>query len=121
MGGKSIVTSALKYDDVYAVIESNSALPECCPFEIGFELLCSDGIIRFDAAYGEYTKEEFAVMKNGNPREVLQVEEKDDYEEAIKHIRRCMQAGVKSEYIDIKTAVSSIKLKEMIVRSLNVL
>jgi len=118
-GGKSIVTSALKYDDAYAVIESNSALPECCPFEIGFELLCADGIIRFDAAYGEYTKEEFAVIRNGKPHEVLQVEEKDDYEEVIKHIRRCIQTGVKSEYIDIKAAINSIKLKEMIVQSLN--
>jgi len=117
-GEKSIVTSVLKYDGMYAVLESSSALPECCPFEIGFELLCTDGIIRFDAAYGDYTKEEFSIIRNGKPREVLQIDEKDDYEEVIKHIRYCLQNGVKSEFIDIEAAVNTVKLKEMILRSL---
>ena len=103
---------------MYAVLESNSNLPDCCPFEIGFELLCSDGIIRFDAAYGEETKEEFSVVKNGKPREVFRVEEKDDYEEVVKHIRACVQNNVKSDLIDIEDAIRSVKLKEMILRSL---
>ena len=117
-GGKSIVTSILKYNGLYAVLESNSALPECCPFAIGFELLCTDGIIRFDAEYGDYTKEEFSVTKNGKPRQVLKIEEKDDYEEVIRHVQYCLQNGVKSEFTDIEVAVKTIKLKEIIMRSL---
>ena len=116
--GKSIVTSTFINNGLYAVMESNSAMPEGCSFEIGFELLCSDGVIRFDAAYGEYTNGEFSIVKSDKPREVLQLDEKDDYEEVIKHIRDCLQNGVKGEFLDIEAAIKTVKLKEMIMHSI---
>ena len=116
--GKSIVTSALNYDDMYAVMESNSSLPECCPFEIGFELFFTDGIVRYEAVYGEYTKEEFSIIRNGEAREELHCDEKDEYEEVIKHVRDCINSNSKSDLVDIKYAVNQVKLKEMIIQSL---
>ncbi len=115
--GKSIVTSALSYNDMYAVLESNSSLPECCPFEIGFELFFTDGVLRYDAVYGSYTKEELSVTGNGKAREIIQLDSKDEYEEVIRHIQNCIHNNVKSELIDIEAAVNTVKLKEMIMQS----
>ena len=117
-GGKSIITSALNYESMYAVLESNSSMPDCSPFEIGFELLFTDGIVRYDAVYGDYTKEELSIIRGGKPREVVQLDSKDENEEAIRHIRYCLQNNAKSEIIDIEAAVNAVKLKEMIMRSL---
>ncbi|MCL2602853.1 MAG: Gfo/Idh/MocA family oxidoreductase [Defluviitaleaceae bacterium] len=117
-GTQSIVTSALIYDKMYAVMESSSAMPECCPFEIGFELVCTEGVIRCDAVYGDYTNEAFSVTKNGKPRETRDVTEVDDYVEVVKHIKHCLQNNKKSDRIDIANAIDSVKLKEMIIRSM---
>jgi predicted dehydrogenase len=118
-GGKSsVVTSSYVHKDVYAVLESNSALPHCRPFEIGFELLCDDGIIKFDALYGDYTKEELSVVGNSKPFEIFRCEDKNDYAEAIKHIRHCMINNIKSEVIDIEHAILSVKYKEMVLNFL---
>nr|WP_308743125.1 Gfo/Idh/MocA family oxidoreductase [uncultured Anaerocolumna sp.] len=116
--GESIVTSALSYNGMYAVLESNSSLPKCCPFEIGFELFFTDGVVRYDAVYGSYTKEEFSVTGNDKDREVLQLDSKDEYEEVIRHIQNCLHNNVKSDRIDIEDAVNTVKLKEMIMQSL---
>ncbi|MCL1995680.1 MAG: Gfo/Idh/MocA family oxidoreductase [Defluviitaleaceae bacterium] len=116
---KSIVTSALNYDGLYAVLESNSCLPNCCPFEIGFELLFENGIARFDAIYHEeFEKEEFLVTANGKPREIVELDSKDEYEEVLKHILKCLKCDVKSDLIDIDNAIKGVKLKEMILKSL---
>ena len=113
-GKKSIVTSVLEYNSLYAIIESNSCMPDCCPFEIGFELLFSNGIVRYDEIYGEYTKKEFSITSNGKPREVLQIESKDDFAESVKHVLNCLQNNEKSSLIDIEAAVNAVKVKEMI-------
>jgi len=119
-GSKSFITSVLDYKNVYAIMQSDSTLPECCPFGIGFELVFTEGIIKFDAIYGEYTKEDFYILQNGKQREVLPVESTDDYEETFKHVLLCLQNGVKSEIIDVENALNTIKIKEMILRSLNI-
>ena len=118
--GKSIVISSFINDGIYTVMESNSTLPDGCAieFEIGFELLCSGGCIRFDAIYGEYCNEEFSITKNGKPREVLSIDEVNDNEEVIKHIRYCLSKGIKSELIDIENATKTVRLMEMINKSL---
>jgi len=116
-GSKSIITSFLKYNSLYAILESNSAMPECCPFEIGFELLCTEGIIRFDAVYGDYTSEEFSITVNGKIREIMQIDEVDDFEESIRHVLYCLQNNKKSDLIDIEAAANTIKLKEMVVNA----
>ena len=117
---KSIVTSSFINDGIYTVMESNSALPDGCAvnFEIGFEMLCSDGCIRFDASYGDYYHEEFSIIRSGIPREVLSIDEVNDNEEVIKHIRYCLNNGIKSELIDIENAINTVKIMEMIVKSL---
>ena len=118
--GKSIVTSVLNYDGLYAVLESNSCLPECCPFEIGFELLFENGIARFDALYHEgFEKEEFNIIANNKSRELIELDAQNEYEEVLKHILKCLQCGVKSELIDIDNAIQGVKLKEMILKSLH--
>lgn len=103
---------------MYAVLESNSSLPKCCPFEIGFKLFFTDGVVQYDAVYGSYTKEEFSVTGNDKDREVLQLDSKDEYEEVIRHIQNCLHNNVKSDRIDIEDAVNTVKLKEMIMQSL---
>ncbi|MCL2500434.1 MAG: Gfo/Idh/MocA family oxidoreductase [Defluviitaleaceae bacterium] len=117
-GAKSVVTSILTYDQLYAVMESSSAMPECNPFEIGFELVCTEGVIRCDAVYGDYTNEVFSVTCNGKPREAWDVTEVDDYVEVVKHIKHCLQNNKKSDRIDIVNAIDSVRLKEMIVKSM---
>ena len=121
-GGKSIVTSILKYTDIYAVLESISAMPECSAFEIGFELLCTEGVIRFDAAYSdEYTKVDFTIERNGKTRDIVEFMESDDYEEVLRHVLDCLHSGEKSKFIDIETAVKTVELKEMIISSLGLI
>lgn len=115
---KSILTSTFNYKDSYAVLESNSSMPDSCPFSIGFELVFSHGIIKYNAVYGEYTKTEFEVIRDGKPREVLTLEEKDDYEETTKHVISCLNNNVKSELIDINCAIESINTKDKILHSL---
>lgn len=117
-GGKSIVTSALAYDGLYAVLESNSSLPDCCPFAIGFELLFSNGVVCYDAVFGDYPKEEFSITRKDRPREVVQLDSRDDCEETFRHVLLCLQNNTKSGLIDIEAAVKEVKLKEMILRSL---
>ena len=116
--GQSVVISSLGYGDRFAVLESNSSLPNCCPFEIGFELFFAQGVVRYDAVYGSFTREEFSITGNDKAREVVQLERKDEYEEVIRHIRGCLLNGVKSDLVDIEAAVNTVKLKEMILQSL---
>ena len=74
--------------------------------------------MRYDAVYGIFTREEFSITGNDKAREVVQLERKDEYEEIIRHIRGCLQNGVKSDLVDIEAAVNTVKLKEMILQSL---
>lgn len=119
LDNKSIITSILNYEDKYAVLESDSSLPECCPFGIGFELVFTNGMIQYNAAYGEYTNEEFSILSNNKPREVVKLDMKDEYEEVFRHVLLCLQNKAKSEFIDINAAINTVKLKEMILKSLN--
>ena len=113
-GEESIVTTTLGYGNAYAIMESYSNLPECCPFAIGFELIFTKGIVQYDAVYGEYTKEEFSVTANNKPREVITIDGRDEYEEIFRHVLYCLQNNTKSNIIDIDSAVNTVKIKEMI-------
>lgn len=119
MDGKSVVTSTFNYENEYAVLKSDSSLPECLPFGIGFELIFTGGIIQYDAVYGEYTNEEFSIIRNDSPRKVIKLDMKDDYEEVLRHVLLCLQNNEKSRLIDIGSAINSVKLKEKILKSLN--
>jgi predicted dehydrogenase len=112
--GKSIVTSIFKTENIYITAQSNSSLPESCPFSIGFELIFTNGLIRFDAIYGEYTKEEFIVFQNGKKAEIVQLDMKDDYEETFNHVLECINNNQRSPLIDIDFAINQIKVKDMI-------
>jgi len=114
---KSIVTSSLYYENCYAILESNSNMPYCCPFEIGFEIVFENGVIRYDAVYGEFTREECSVFENNKPREVLSLKMKDEYEEVFKHLLFCLTNNLKSELIDIENAINTVKIKKMIIDS----
>ena len=118
-GGKSIVTSTLLTQNSYAILESTSCLPDSCPFTIGFELVFSDGIVRFDAIYGDYTKEEFIVFQNGKPTETLNLDMKDDYEETFKHVLQCIENETKSPVLDIEAGINQLKIKDMILTSID--
>jgi len=117
-GGKSVVTSILHAKNHYAVLESNSCLPECCPFAIGFELVFANGHIRYEALYGEYEKETFIMFQNGKTAEVVELDTKDEYEEVLKHILHCIQNNTKSPLLDIDFAINQVKVKEMILMSM---
>jgi hypothetical protein len=117
-GQESIVTSALCYENSFAILESNSGMPYCRPFDIGFELVFEDSVVCFDANYGEFTREEFAIYKNGKSREVLSLNNHDEYEEAMKHLLFCLTNNIKSDVIDIEHAINSVKIKEMVIDSL---
>lgn len=118
-GGKSIITTTLKTGNVYAVLESNSSLPVCCPFAIGFELVFTNGVMRYDAIYGEYTKEELIIFQNGKPAEIMKLDMKDDYEETFKHVLHCIQNKAKSPMLDIEAAINQVRVKNMIFESID--
>lgn len=117
-GGKSIVTSVFYYGNRYATLESNSNMPCCRPFDIGFEIVFENGVICYDAVYGEFTREDFFVFKDSMPREVISLNMKDEYEEVFKHLLFCLANNIQSDLIDISHAINSIKIKEMIIDSL---
>ena len=117
--GKSIITSTLKNKDNFAVLESNSCLPESYPFSIGFELVFTKGTIRYDAIYGDYTDEKFIVFENDMPAEILKLDEKDDYEESLRHVLQCIQNDIKSPLLDIDAAINTVRVKDMILTSFN--
>ena len=117
-GDKSVVTSTLRTKNNYAVLESNSSLPNCCPFAIGFELVFSDGMVKYDAVYGEYTEEKFIVFQNGKPTEIVKLDTKDDYEESFKHILHCIQNNTKSPMLDLDAAINTVKVQDMILMSI---
>jgi predicted dehydrogenase len=119
LNGKSVVTTTFQTKDHYAVLESNSILPDSCPFSIGFELVFSKGLLRYDAIYGEYTEEKFIIFENGKSPEILKLDEKDDYEESFRHILQCIQNNTKSSLLDINAAIDTVKVKDMILMSLN--
>jgi predicted dehydrogenase len=116
-GGKSVVTSAFQVGNSYVVLESNSSMPECFPFSIGFELVFANGTLIYDAKYGEYEKEEFIVFKNGTQPEILKLDAKDDYEESFKHVLQCIQGNTKSPMLDIEAAINTVKVKDMVLGS----
>ena len=88
---KSIVTSTFSVGDTYVVIESNTNLPECFPFSIGFELIFTDGAICYDAKYGDYTDEKFILFKNDTPTEIVKLDTKDEFEEVFKDVLCCIK------------------------------
>lgn len=114
---KSIVTSVFSYKGMYATLESNSNMPNCRPFDIGFEIIFENGAICYNAVYGEFTREEFSVFKNNTPRETVALNMKDDYEEILNHLLFCLTNKVKSDTIDISHAIKTVKIKEMILNS----
>ncbi|MEC0090207.1 Gfo/Idh/MocA family protein [Paenibacillus macquariensis] len=118
LGNKSIVVTTLNYENKIAKIESYTNLPKSSPFLIGFEIICERGTIKFDAQYGEHTKEEFVIYYNDGSKEVLNPQMKDDYEEVIKHIMHCIENNEKSSYLDISSAIEAIKIKNAVLRSL---
>lgn len=116
-GTKSLVTSAFYDPNKIAVLESGSHMQSCRPFDIGFELVFENGVIRYDATYGEFSREEFAVFENGKPREALTLDGKDDYEECFRHVLYCLNNNVKSEMIDISHAVNTVRIMDMVINS----
>ena len=117
-GEKSIVNSTFKVGNTFAVLESNSNMPDCFPFSIGFELVFTDGIIWYDAKYGDYENEQFIVFKNDNQAEIVQLEARDEYEEVFKEVLYCVNNNVKSKMLDINAAIKSVKIKNMILSSI---
>lgn len=117
--GKSVVTTTLDYTNMYAVIESHSNMPNCYPFGIGFELVFANGVIHYDAVYGEYTKEEFSVTTNNKPREIIRFDVKDEYEETFRHVLYCLRNNIQSGLIDIDSAINTVRIKEMIIKCFN--
>jgi len=116
--GKSIITTTFNINDIHVVLESNSNMPNCCPFSIGFELVFTNGSIWYDAKYGEYTKEEFIIFKNNTKTEILKLDKKDEYEEVLKEILNCINNNMKSEMLDIESALNTVKLKNMIITAI---
>lgn len=110
--GKSSLTSIIHYKNFIANITSNSNLPTNSPFIVGFEIICENGSIEFNAKYGEKTIEYMAVNMESKTSE-LELEMSDDYEEVIKHIRSCLQKNEKSPNLDISNAIDSLKMVEM--------
>jgi predicted dehydrogenase len=119
-GGKSVVTATLKTGNIYTVLDSNSALHESSPFFIGFELVFANGMLLYDAAYGDdYTEEKLLLFQNGKPTETVNLDTKDDYEETFKHVLECIQNNTKSPVLDIDAAINMVRVKDMILASLD--
>ncbi|WZX99979.1 hypothetical protein NSQ26_11900 [Bacillus sp. FSL W7-1360] len=118
IGEQSIVRSVFKYKDKVALAESHTNLPEGSPFLVGFELVCENGTIKLEAAYAEETKERLVLYRNDGSETLLNPEVKDDYEEVIKHVRHCLDNGVKSDLLDVTQAMASLKMKDRILESL---
>jgi predicted dehydrogenase len=116
-GVKSIVTTAYNVDDIHIVLESNSTMPNCCGFSLGFEFVFTNGAIWYGWKMGDYTKEEFYVYKNDNPAEKINLPLIDEYEEVFKDVLHCVNNNTKSEMLDIDAAVNTVKLMNMIVKS----
>jgi len=117
-GGKSIVNSTFKVGNTFAILESNSNMPDCYPFSIGFELVFKDGVIWYDAKYGDYANEQFIVFKNNKQAEIVKLEAKDEYEEVFKEVLYCLNKNIKSKMLDINAEIKTVKIKNMILSSI---
>ena len=117
--GQSVVTTLLSYPNQLVSLESNSGMPECAPFLIGFELIFANGVARYDALFGDYEREEFSVATDAG-RKLLELPETDDYEEVIKHVGQCIEAGRRSDDIDISNAVAGVMVKQQILEALGI-
>ncbi len=118
LGDQSIAITTLNYNNKFAVVESYTNLPKNSPFYIGFEIICEQGSIKFDAEYGMNTREEFVIYYSDGSKEVLNPQMKDDYEQVIHHISDCMKNKKKSEFLDITSAIQAIKIKDAVLKSL---
>lgn len=118
LGKESIIVTTLNYKNKMAIVQSYTNLPLNSPFYIGFEIICEKGTIRFAGEYGDTSKEEFVIYYNDGSNELLNLEVKDDYEEVIKHILYCMENNERSKFLNITSAIESMKIKSAILRAL---
>lgn len=118
---KSIVESIFKFEESnkIAIVESFSNLPKNSPFIVGFELMYEKGLLRFHAAYGEKTVEEFEIYYENGEKEEIELLFLDDYEEVMYHILSCQENNKKSKYLDIRSAYKTIKIIEAMKESIS--
>ncbi len=119
--GKSSVITTMKFEDdeKMAIIESHSDLPDNSPFFIGFELICTTGIIKFSGEYGIKSKEEFVIYHDTGEKELLKLQMKDDYEEVLLHVLDCLKNKRKSKVLDLSDSIKSLELINIVKESIN--
>ena len=115
--GESHVIALLNYDDVIVEVQSSSMMPDHHPFTVAYEAMFENGTVEFiENGYADREEKSLIVYTNQERQEV-ELEVKNCYEEAIKHVLECCEKNIPTR-LGIDEAVTSLeitlKVKEML-------
>lgn len=107
--GESHVSTLLNYDDVVVEVQSSSMMPDYHPFTVAYEAIFQNGTVEFmENGYADREEKSLKLFTN-HGQEVLELVNKNCYEESIKHVVECCEKNIPTR-LGIDDAIASLKI-----------
>lgn len=116
--GECHVNAILRYKDTVVEVQGSSMMPQYHPFTVGYEAMFEEGTVKFiEDGYIDRCEKSLVVFTN-DKKEEIDIEEKNCYEETIKHVIECCQKDIDNK-LSAEDAIKSLKIalqmKEMLI------
>lgn len=106
---QSTVSACLQYEDACAFVRGASAMPQAYPFSVGYEAILERGTVRYyEDGYSNGSTDTKLELFCDEKREEIPLQQENCYENAIKHVVRCIREHQES-CLDIKEAIRTLK------------
>jgi UDP-N-acetylglucosamine 3-dehydrogenase len=120
--GESHVSALLSYDDSLVEVQSSYMMPKSYPFTVAYEALFEDGTVEYIENGYENRCERTLKCFTDKGMEVLELSNRDCYEESIKHVIMCFKENIPS-LLSIDDAIDSLNvaltIRDLILPSLS--
>lgn len=115
--GESHVITILNYNDTIVEVHASSMMPDYHPFTVAYEAIFENGTVEFvENGYAD-REEKSLVLYTGQEKKVIDLADRNCYEESIKHVLKCCQYNIPSR-LSIDDAIMSLeialKVKELL-------
>lgn len=107
--GEAHIDSLLNYNDTIVEIHSSSMMPDYHPFSVAYEAIFEKGTIEYmEDGYNDREEKSLKLFTD-NDQKAIELENKNCWEEAIKHVLECCENNITSR-LSVDDAISSLKI-----------
>jgi predicted dehydrogenase len=107
--GQSHVTSLLSYNNTVVEVQSSSMMPDYHPFTVAYEAIFENGTLEYMEDGYKDREEKFLKLFTNHEQKLIEIVNKNCYEESIKHVIECCEKNI-SSILSINEAISSLKI-----------